>query len=249
MLRAEYNLKQMLQVNFLERIKHLFKTNYYINESGKIERQFIDAEYEGPWIYKNVKPTSTFLNCIKWHHVVFGCFGCIPRECFSCYKVVVRPRNIIELLALNEVQEELDVPCKCGTEIREYVTAMYGGYFYTNSLEEGKERYNQVRKLVDERISPDTPVYLKRACTEFEVKFGDSDKWVVDPNEKFYSKWIDEHFEDTCFRNDYKQTDYIKLDTILRWVKYAAQNGDMSYLELTDGEPMFELPITYHEGE
>ncbi len=137
-----------------------------------------------PWIYVR---TDSSKECEFWHYIVFEVYGLFPIGCLNCWKVVVRPRTVKELFQLHEYEENVYTGhCKCGIEIRDYVHGNYGGYFYSNSFEEGIECYGIVRKGIDKHISPDVPVILKRACTEFEMKYGDSSKWEEILDKGFY---------------------------------------------------------------
>jgi len=104
--------------------------------------------------------------------------------CMECYKVVLVPENLEEVTKVAEWQYYSGWPCKVGAEIRPYVKdRKWGAYFYCRGLEQGRERYKEVRKWADENLSKDTRVFLKRACTEFEQHMGDSDKWEMIPRQ------------------------------------------------------------------
>ena len=136
-----------------------------------------------PWHF-----TNPGHDCFIWSNILFDIVGhnqahgnlqFIPGHCRNCYKVVVRPKTVKQLFALERLQMKLGYQSKCGIEVRDYTPALYGGYFYTQGLEAGRERYQQVRAAVDadQDLGEDVDVYLKRACTEMERKYGDSDQW------------------------------------------------------------------------
>ena len=103
--------------------------------------------------------------------------------CMECYKVVVCPSSLKQVHKIAEWQSGLGVACKVGAEVRNYTQRVWGAYFYCRGLEEGRERYKQVREWVDENLGEDVRVFLKRACTEFEQHMGDSDKWEKIPHQ------------------------------------------------------------------
>ena len=171
---SKYDGRPVVTYDIMPRIQKLLSSGYYIRNDGKVTTILKGKSPDPPWIYTRSHPE---LNCTFWHEVMFGAIGIFPPGCMNCWKVVVRPRTIKELIYLLEVQDELTTRyCKCGIEVRGYVPALYGGYFYNQSQEEGLECLEDVRKLVAENISPDIPVVLKRYCTEFELKFGPSDE-------------------------------------------------------------------------
>ncbi len=176
-------------------------------------------------------------DCGIWHMIVTFVKPFVPSKCQECWKVVVRPKTLKELFKLLEVQKKLGIPSKCGIERREIVCGLYGGYFYNDSLEEGKECYRKVSKVVD------MPVILKRGCTEFELACGDSRNWSLGNSEieGLVEKYVIKYDED--FQEQ-------PLDVIgnihQKWVEWAYQNGDETYKEFTRGKSLYEPPATYH---
>ena len=121
-------------------------------------------------------------NCALWRHVLYmqmysSMRGMvfIPQDCQDCYKVVIRPKTWAELKDLEKILLKLNLPSKCGIELRLTVKGYYGGYIYCVGLEEGRERYKIARDAIPDTI----PITLKRGCTEFEIEHGPSDKWEV----------------------------------------------------------------------
>lgn len=164
------------------------------------------------------------------------------------------PRNVRELFDLYELQRETGVPCKCGIELRKTDQRLYGGYFYCQGLEEGQERYKQVRELVDERLSPETRVILKRYCTEYEIGdgsdigFGASDKLPeMTDEEKALEDLALANFPPAGFGSP--QPDHIIANTMMEWINHAWKHGDETYKEFTGGNPLFPSVVTYHKKE
>jgi hypothetical protein len=166
----------------------------------------------------------------------------------------VRPRTIVELFDLYELQKEMDVPSKCGVEPRETVHGLYGGYFYCRGKERGLERYKQVRELVDKHLSPEVSVTLKRYCTEFEIGAvgkdggkhqGPSDQiGDVTQEERDMEIYIEAHFPDMGFQGAHP--DHLVAATMMGWIKWAYQHGDSTWQELSE-EPLLSSVVTYHE--
>ena len=200
-----------------------------------------------PWHYVEY---SYDIDCVLWNGVVFEELfrrRFVPSWCQNCYKVVVRPRTLSELFKLLAVQKQMEWPSKCGIEVRKDVPHLYGGYYYCKGLDEGKECYEAVRKNVDEYISPDVKVILKRGCTEYERACGPSDKWEVKPEqipiEDLVRKYI------VWDSNRHKQPEHVIAYVHKTWIEFACQSGDMTYLEFTDNQPLYPPYVTYHNGE
>jgi hypothetical protein len=146
----------------------------------------------------------------------------------------------------------MGVPSKCGLERRESVHGLYGGYFYCRGKEAGKRRYKEVRQLVDKHLSPDTVVMLKRYCTEFEIGPGslgrsDSVPDEITAEEREFEAYIDMLFPRVGHRTH--QPEHVQVWVMRTWIHYAYQNGDPTYAKFTDGSPLFEKYVTYHDEE
>jgi len=141
----------------LESGQMIYKTD------GTLELQMRNS-HNNPWYY--VRGDGDRL-CVVYHQIISKIIQGVPIHCQNCWKVVVRPRTLKELFLLAEVQESCEHTCKCGTEPRNYVHGNYGGYFYFRSRNEGEEGFEDIKKMVSEKISPDVPIIFKRGCTEF----------------------------------------------------------------------------------
>ena len=196
-----------------------------------------------PWIYTR----HSDRNCFLYHHIMFPVWKMIHTRCQDCWKVVVAPRTVVELMKLYYLQTELQASSKCGTEgDRPNSDKLYGGYFYNNSLEEGERCYQYVRAVVSERISPDVPVILKRACTEFEQELGPSTEWKVTEEQKELEYILDEVTMLDLIHH--QQSHHMRMHLLKKWIHKAYQWGDKSYLELTGGSPLFRQLVTYHQN-
>jgi hypothetical protein len=241
---------QWTDLDIIEKMGSLVANGTYSVDpaSGMLKSNMVTAT-ETPWVH--VKH-AVGKRCTMDHHLLFQCFRIIPKRCMSCWKVVVAPRTFAELMGLLQLQYELQVPAKCGIEVRPYTPRLYGGYFYTNSVEEGRDRHRQVREAVDKHISPDVKVILKRGCTEFEMStrpgHGASPFWRYDD----YSERIESIVEDRVMVPNNviaSQPDYLVAHVQRRWVQWAYAAGDETYKMVTDGLDLHSAPVVYHEGE
>jgi hypothetical protein len=216
-----------------------------------------------PWIHHG---HTDWADCLRWHSLVFNVISkrmrllfpdeddnepWVPSHCQNCWKTVVRPQNILQLFALNDLQSKIDRPCKCGIEPRPTVEGNYGGYFYANGYEAGHEMFRWVRLAVNNyaKLGPDVPVILKRACTEMEAECGPSDLWKTTERqlhiEGLVNRWIGETREEA----EKIQPENIIIRVKRRWLEHAAAIGDMTYKAFTSGRPINKPYVTYHDRE
>jgi len=240
------------KINLPKKLKNIVGRNgRYVArpEDGKFIPKLRGTSTDAPWVYTKPHP---HLRCDIYHWVIFRELGFVPSVCRDCWKVVAMPRTLVELFDLYELQKEMGVACKLGVERRRTDTRLYGGYFYCRSEEEGLERYKQVRAGVDEYLSPETNVILKRYCSEYEI--GDGEKRGLGPSDQLpdltdEEKKIEELVLDV-FIDDGLQTpqpDWIVANTMMEWIHHAYMHGDPTYKEFTDSSPLFPSVVTYHE--
>lgn len=234
------------KLDIIEKLEPLLTAAGYVikRDTGRIGRSVIGFAYNTPWLH--IKQAHK-KRCGLDSHVIFNYYGFIPRRCQECWKIVVSPRTLRELFALKKIEEQLDLPAKCGIEVRDYTPRLYGGYFYTCSLEEGRDVYKIVRKAVNEGISPEVNVILKRGCTEMEMEVGPSPFWVVTKKNRELEEIIEERVEDYSVSFS-SPPDYMEAHIKKYWVNWAYSHGDETYLDYTGGQPLYPETVKYHEG-
>jgi len=233
--------------DWITRLKPLLDKGYFLRqEDGKFVPRLPSIGWTAPWVY--VQPDYR-ARCDIYHRVFFNVLGHVHSYCRNCWKVVVRPQTVVQLFDLYELQKSMNVPCKCGMELRDTVHGLYGGYFYCREKQQGLRRYKQVRALVNEQLGPDVPVILKRYCTEFEVgegSQGPSDKMPdVTTEEREMEIEVEALFPRTGFGT--VQPDWITARVLKEFIVYAYKNGDRTYSEFTSGEPLFPPYVMYHQ--
>ena len=241
--------------NLIRLLRHLLKAGALkVREGdGKFTADF-QITWDAPWNYAKVDKR---MNCFLWKDITFHSiiekqlpreYQWVPFACQDCYKVVVRPKTVKQLFALERLQLRLNRPSKCGTEERETVFGNYGGYFYNRGKAEGLECYRQVREEIDKdpELGPDVKVILKRGCTEYELALGRSDQWKP-PTPDQLSFEFNLHQNFATDRPLQLQPDIVKDEIHQRWLEYAYKIGDETVLEFNDGKPFYPDYITYHQ--
>jgi len=217
-------------------------------EDGKFVPKAIGSAYNVPWVYVQTDPKA---RCDIYHNIFHQVHKYVHSYCRECYKVVVRPRTLLELFDLYELQVRMDRPCKCGIERRESVHGLYGGYFYNRGIEAGLNCLDLVREKVSEHVNPEVPVFLKRYCTEFEVgpdSLGPSSEMPDATREEVeWERDVMALFPRVGFHTP--QSDAQIAHVMRDWVHWAYSNGDETYKEFTNGEPLFEPYVTYKRKE
>jgi hypothetical protein len=237
-----YNL-----VGRLRSAGYLERTHRINPETHKIEPIYnVGPDTKTPWVHVNQDPER---ECDRLEMIEKAC-QFIPTKCLNCWKVVVRPRTLLELFQLYNIQvlmnQDEDVYCKCGIEIdRPFVHALYGGYFYNDSKKEGLKRYKQIRELVDENISPDVSVILKKFCSEFELKYGNSKGYNQPQSAKLWEKLFDEHVPKFLPKNE--QFDLLVRDVMDRWIQFAEMFADPTVLMFNEQQHLYTPLQTYHD--
>ena len=141
--------------------------------SNIIKRYNIRLQTDLSQVYRR---NSIDLNC-KRHKAIFNKFNIIPKFCFGCYKVQVEPRSVIELIKLlivfDQIKLDKNNTRKCMIEMRQEVSGFYKGLIYCTGLEEAYQIANYLEKVVEEKISSELSVMIKRGCSEYTISFPD----------------------------------------------------------------------------
>ncbi len=266
-LDEPYNVYEHLKSHdVLDMLRPLLDGGSYTlrQADGKLEVKQVQASRDTPWIHVR---HSLGYDCHLWNKIIFDIVvkqlpedqKFVPRHCQGCWKVVVKPRTLQQLFNLLEMQKELDLPSKCGIEVRDSVPGLYGGYFYNKSIEAGLECYDVVKKSMSENdiLTPlleetdkdnrTTRLILKRACTEFEHAVGDSDKWEITTGQNAVEDLIEQYIVHDSL--ELRQAEHLTWNIKRRWIEWAWKNGDPTYANYTGGKPLYPAYVTYHQKE
>ena len=230
----------------------VFPNKYVIDRKTGlvVDSEWSYADHDLPWIMVN---NDGDRHC-EFYKDVDKLYNIIPPPCMSCWKVVVVPKTIKQLLQLLQIETEMVKKdpycfCKCGIELRQDVERNYGGYFYCNGPEQGLARLKQVRDNVLPVLGDDTVILLKRGCTELERKYGPSNKWddIKEPYwDLLWEKLLAVFKVDKTFSH---QPELIQRHIVMKWFGHATSIGDPTIPELNGGKKMYPGYVTYDYEE
>jgi len=210
---------------FYKITEKLINKIYRINSNGKVVPMMKSQNIITPWVHVN-NHLNTDRYCSIWMDIYFKHYHIYPDYCKNkCFKVVAYPRNCKETFDLYELMKQCKLHCKIGIDLRDYTPSKvsnFSAFFYCNNQEHGQEVYEQVKEMAS-KVHPDTPVLLKRSCTEMEL-----DK-TLEPNPDWEQR-LDNIFEkDELF---WVEPEFVRNRTKVFWLKYARSVGDTSYREV-----------------
>jgi len=197
----------------------------------------------GPWVRYKADPAR---DCARWLHIYFKYYGVIPKRCFHCWKIVCRVDQLDQLMELMEIQKDVDIPAKAGLEQRQFlgVGKRYVALWYAplgGGLDLARKIHKEIEARVQEKLGFQHKVHLKRACSEMEHKYGDSDKWTY--------AWtgleavLDEFFVGNVTLED--QPKQVRDAIIHRWIERAWEMGDPSVWKFAKKEHFPGSPVFY----
>jgi hypothetical protein len=182
---------------------------------------------------------------------VFNTFNVIPKFCFGCFKVLIEPNNVVDLIKLYFVFDNLnlknDNTRKCMIELRSNISGSYKGFIYCSSLNEANEIRDQVDETLKKKIEKKTLISVKRGCSEFAISYPEYKK-INDVNSelmKYNKEWKEKEKlidstrskKNILVKKKQKSLHGINLSDILimrNWLGYAKKIGDMSYKSIID---------------
>tara|TARA_B100000900_G_scaffold388943_1_gene381412 strand:- start:3241 stop:4974 length:1734 start_codon:yes stop_codon:yes gene_type:complete len=191
-------------------------------------------------------------NC-KRHHKLFNEFDMIPKFCFSCFKIQIDPKNIMELFKLFFIFDGINFKDnnwrKCMIETRPEISGAYKGYIYCSSMEEANKILEYISPTLNRFLK--YKVSIKRGCSEFYKSFPNYK--LTDQKEtdfmKYNNEWekIEKAEDSKILSNEkiYKETiKGLTLSDFLimrHWLSYAKIIDDISYRNITEDIPNSEL--------
>ena len=245
-VNAHNNLKKIHKnFNSLECLKSE-NLNYILKESNKILRNIEESinsiGYDETQTYRR---NAVDLNC-KRHHDVFNELNLIPRFCFSCFKIQIEPKNVLDLIKLFFIFDDFSFENnnwrKCMIELRNGVPGAYKGFVYCSSNDEAEKILNQITPVLKNHLIYN--VKIKRGCTEFYEKFPNYKeiKNTEDNFMRYNPSWEQEEKKYDLKKNLNTKVSRGTLSglsisdflIINNWLNYAKIIGDLSYEKIID---------------
>jgi len=220
-----------------------------LTKAGRLQKMLVGGSWKTPWIFIS-QPRKKF--CWLWNEIYCQHFGLIPTPCrFNCWKTVIKPPNVKGLFHLYDVLKMVELPSKCGIDVRPYTFGSWAGFIYGDTLAQGKRYYKTVR----EHLPDDFSVILKRGCTEME-QVKPSDEWDdIEQWELWRENELNDFFE--FEEMEFRQPDWLRRDIQEKWIERAIEIGDETAREMAEaksGNPdiwpkMVLQSVTYHDRE
>ena len=194
-----------------------------------------------------IRSNEINLNCIR-HFEVFNKFNVIPKFCFSCFKIQIEPKNVLELIKLYFIFDKLDLPRnnvrKCMIEVRPNVLGSYKGFIYCSSVEETNAILEIISPIINKSIS--AKVKIKRGCTDFAESFPSYKE--VNKKNKYFMKykevWKKKEIiiDNIGIKNlaDNQELQGLSVSNILiinNWLNYAKKINDLTYKHISKDLP------------
>jgi hypothetical protein len=186
-------------------------------------------------------PPCGFLNRFMFRMIYEE--AAVPAGCEHCYKIKVVPRTLRQLVAGYEIALGIDRVSKWGIDFyNRYNQDTYAGYFYFDGLEGARALFPHLRKAVDEhgKLGPDVPVLIKRGCSNYEAVLGPSDTFAFRPELRDIEDYLRSRL-----RMEKDKPNALAPLLYGKWVPFAFQIGDETYLDFTDGKPLYRKSLTY----
>jgi len=199
-------------------------------------------------------PYEGLHRCHYDYDILFMRFNMVPSYCQQhCWKVVAKFRNVAEMYKCWTMMDRLKIAGKVGFDPRSYTRGCYVAFCYCTNKKEGQERKLQIINLIQQNISGQPDVILKRGCTEMENKHGPSDKWSVTDYQAEVEAEV-KRLIDPADWQDIDQVDWLIDQRVRGWIEQAHSISDDTwkavYADYFSGKAeenilLFPQPLTY----
>ena len=241
------NIFNNLNVNDLKKTKTLKKI--FSQSDDIIKKYYTDLTFEETQIYRK---NSKDLNC-KRHFKIFNNFNIIPKFCFSCFKVQINLKSVVNLIKLYFIFDNLKLKKnnirKCIVELRNNVKGNYKGYIYCEGLEEAKKIKEKINDLLINDQFENFKIEIKHGCTEYYKSYpkfqnlnliGNEEVLIYDKSWKMKEDLIDKleplrsELNKKVWVESKRGVNLSDLLIIKNWISYADLIGDYSYKKIYD---------------
>ncbi len=196
--------------------------------------------------YQIYRRNEKDLGCRR-HKKIFNDHNVIPKNCFGCYKVIIEPKTLIDLVKIyilfDYIKFENNNIRKCMIELRPNIEGRYKSLIYCSDLNEAESILQKLKTIIDKNINENIIINIKRGCSEFGMAYPlykDYKNNVMKYKEDWKEKevFVDAKYPNLLKHKLNRETIFgITLNDILvirNWICYARLIGDNSYKMISD---------------
>ena len=220
----------------------LFKSSNKVIQDNFKELTFFETQ-----IYRR---NTIDLNCNR-HHKAFHKFNIIPKFCFSCFKIQIEPKNVLDLFKLFLIFDSLKLQNnntrKCLIELRPNISGTYKGLIYCSSMEEVNKILKDITPILKKVIDNNLRIIAKRGCSEFTDKHKDYKETNKEATNfmKYNNLWEEKEkiIDINEAKNKKRKKDFknsisgLSLSDVLimnNWLNYAKEIDDSTYKNISE---------------
>ena len=220
----------------------LFKSSNKVIQDNIKELTFFETQ-----IYRR---NTIDLNCNR-HHKAFNKFNIIPKFCFSCFKIQIEPKNVLDLFKLFLIFDSLKLQNnntrKCLIELRPNISGTYKGLIYCSSMEEVNKILKDITPILKKVIDNKVKIIAKRGCSEFADKHKDYKETNKETTSfmKYNNLWKEKEkiIDINEAKNKKRKKDFknsisgLSLSDVLimnNWLNYAKEIDDTTYKNISE---------------
>jgi len=179
-------------------------------------------------------------DCTVLYDILHDEFGYLPYKCLNCWKVIVSPKTVKQLIRFKDIAMKTGKPGKWGYDTRDYTEGIYKIYIYCDS----KNEANSVGIKLIEMGVPREYIKIQNACTEFNMAFGEISKIKLSKEEIEEQKKIEEKFAPV---EAPKVPDWVKETIFCKLIRVAEMIGDDTRHEFI--ETQLHPPVAQYDVE
>ena len=181
---------------------------------------------------------------------MFNKANLIPKFCFSCFKIQIEPKNVLELIKLLLIFDNIKLKDnnwrKCMIEMRSNIAGIYKGLIFCSSSSEAEKILTDINPILMKHIN--YKVSIKRGCSEFYKSYPNFK--IIDEKKsdymKYPKKWEKLELNENLSENQKHQKlvssiSGLSISDVLiinQWLNYANLINDKSYNDI-------DLEFTY----
>jgi hypothetical protein len=172
---------------------------------------------------------------------IFETHKIIPEFCFGCYKILIEPQNVVDLIKLHFLFDSLKFDIenfrKCMIEGRKNVEGNYKGFIYCKTISEAEEILNKIFNQIKIKINQNIKCEIKRGCSEYRENFPEyknlkNNIMRYNPDWKKIENTFDKMNNISSNFSHTKSIWGLTLNDVLifeNWIMFAKSIGDESY--------------------